>query len=84
MTFSFGFVSAVFMASSVKKRVLPHPQGPSKMTLGWEKICLCFGVGKHQALMLSRDPASSRALLTAEIMLPVTGSVTAGAENSKY
>ena len=87
MTFSFGLAAAVFMASSVKKRVLPHPQGPNRMSffkLVLPKIALCLGVWCAQALMFSRDPACPSFLLTTFTMLLVNASGIAGAEKSVY
>ena len=84
MTSSFGLAAAVFMASSVKKRVLPHPQGPNRMSFFKPKIALCLGVRCAQALMFSKDPACPSFLLTTFTMLLVTASGIAGAEKSAY
>ena len=84
MTSSFGFAAAVFMASSVKKRVLPHPQGPNRMSFFKPKIALCLGVRCAQALMFSKDPACPSFLLTTFTMLLVNASGIAGAEKSAY
>ena len=81
---AFSPLLAVSMASDVRNKVLPHPQGPSRMSFGQEKIALCLGFGKAHSLMLARDPASWRALLTNDTMLPLTGRGIGVPENSEF